>query len=593
MADIRKSFIEAEALARQGRLVDAHNAYRAILESDPNNEDARYRLAVVDLMRGNHAAGADRLRTCLEARPDNPDILYSLGRACIALEQYDDAATQLGKAASLSPDRPDILAALGDAHYLEGTLDAALAAYQRAHRLSPADPRIPVNMANALSRLGDHVQALKAARAAYDLAPARPEIALAYANTLRGAGRLDEALDIIRPLLSARPGDPAVVACAAEVLDRMGESNDAAALLTPWLDKADVPAPIARAVGQVAVNRDQAQLTAEAAIPAIERALEGARLNRLDRRGLLFLKANLLQGLGRTEAAFEACTQANDVAGVTYDPEAAAERFASYRRVFGRETLSSLAHATHRTERPLFIVGLARSGTTLVEQILDSHPDVAGGGELEDIPRAARGIDGYPDGLTSLRPDALDRIAADYLAVLDGISPDSRFVTDKMIANTEHLGLISMLFPAARVIHVQRHPLAIGLSCYFQNFRSRNEFTFSLDGFAHYFRHTDELMRHWSDTLDLRIHRLRYEELVRNPRPEIEALLDFCDLPWNDACLAFNRNDRFVDTLSYAQVRKPLTTEPAERHIRYAEQLRPLAEALAEEIERYEADSPA
>jgi hypothetical protein len=232
---------------------------------------------------------------------------------------------------------------------------------------------------------------------------------------------------------------------------------------------------------------------------------------------------------------------------------------------------------------------MPRSGTTLIEQILDSHPDVAGGGELSGIPGAARALADYPDALEGLSADDLDTIAGDYLAMLRDISGTARFVTDKMPINAEHLGFIWQLFPGARVIHCQRHPLAIGLSCYFQNFRTGNAFTFSLDGFAHYYRHYDTLMQHWKATLSLPIHELRYEAVVAEPRRNIESLLEFCDLPWDDACLAFDANRRFVDTLSYAQVRQPLTREPTARHRKYATQLAPLAEALSDEIARYEA----
>ena len=225
----------------------------------------------------------------------------------------------------------------------------------------------------------------------------------------------------------------------------------------------------------------------------------------------------------------------------------------------------------------------------IVEQILDSHPNVAGGGELSGIPGAARALADYPDGLEGLNTDDLNAIARDYLAMLRDISGSARFVTDKMPINAEHLGFIWQLFPQARVIHCQRHPLAIGLSCFFQNFRTGNEFTFSLDGFAHYYRHYHGMMQHWKATLNLPIHDLHYEHMVAQPREGIEGLLKFCDLPWDDACLAFDKNQRFVDTLSYAQVRQPLTHEPSARHLKYAQELAPLAEALADEIAQYEA----
>lgn len=589
MSDTTERFAQAAALARDGRLDDAHAAFTAILNDDPRNEDARYRVAVVDLMRGKHADGAARLRECLTARPENPDILFSLARACQALGDYEEAIAHFKTAARIAPDRPDIMSGLGDALYLSGDMEGSLDPYHRAHKLSPRDPRIPVNMANAFSRLGDHHSALTAAETAARLAPDAPDVLLMQANTLRAAQQLDDALAIANRLLRSTPDHLGAIACKAEILDRRGDSEAAASLLVPHLDIDPVPPQLARAFGQVAVNRGQESLPPGKVAALLERCLAGAGLTRLDRRGLLFLLANLLQSMGETDAAFDACTRANEAAAQAYDPQETDRRFMAYRQVFNANTVEILPRAGNSSERPLFIVGLPRSGTTLVEQILDSHPDVAGGGELAAIPLMVARLGDYPVSLTTIAPAELDAMAQSYLDGQDSISADARFVTDKMPVNTEHLGFISRLFPGARVVHVRRHPLAIGLSCYFQNFRNRNEFTYSLDGFAHYHRHTSALMDHWKATLDLKLHDIRYEALVSDPEPVISELLEFCGLPWDDACLAFDRNRRFVDTLSYAQVRKPLTREPAERHVKYAEHLRPLAEALADDIALYEA----
>ncbi len=591
MSDTTERFAQAAALARDGRLDDAHAAFTAILNDDPRNEDARYRVAVVDLMRGNHADGAARLRECLTARPENPDILFSLARACQALGDYEEAIAHFTTATRIARDRPDILSGLGDALYLSGDMEGSLDPYHRAHKLSPRDPRIPVNMANAFSRLGDHNSALTAAETAARLAPDAPDVLLMQANTLRAAQQLDDALAIANRLLRSTPDHLGAIACKAEILDRRGDSEAAASLLVPHLDIDPVPPQLARAFGQVAVNRGQESLPPGKVAALLERCLAGAGLTRLDRRGLLFLLANLLQSMGETDAAFDACTRANEAAAQAYDPQETDRRFMAYRQVFNASTVDILPRAGNSSERPLFIVGLPRSGTTLVEQILDSHPDVDGGGELAAIPLMVARLGDYPVSLTTIAPAELDAMAQSYLDGQDSISADARFVTDKMPVNTEHLGFISRLFPGARVVHVRRHPLAIGLSCYFQNFRNRNEFTYSLDGFAHYHRHTSALMDHWKATLDLKFHDIRYEALVSDPGPVISELLEFCGLPWDDACLAFDRNRRFVDTLSYAQVRKPLTREPAERHVKYAEHLRPLAEALADDIALYEARS--
>lgn len=581
-------FKQAETHVRAGRLDDAIRAYRSILDKDPADTRAKYRIAVVHLMREAFAEGEALLRECRAEQPENTDILFSLGRACMAQGNYEPAIEVLSVAARLDTGQANLHAALGDAFFLSGQTTEALGAYQAAHNLAPGDIRIHVNMANALSRLGDHDQAAAVADVAYKAAPDRPEIALAYANTLRVGGRLDEALAIVDGLLAASPGAVPLLACKAEILDRRGDSEQAARLLAPLVHTQAVPVALARACGQVAVNADQDLLAAEPVVAMIERCLAQPRLNRFDRRGLLFMQANLQQKLGDPDTAFETCLRANAEAGMTYDTEAVDTRFGAYREVYASDRLPALARASIRSPRPLFIVGMPRSGTTLVEQILDSHPDAAGAGELDDIPQAAHAMPGYPLAAAALSSDTLDATAQAFLQTLDTVSPDTRYVVDKMPINFEHLGYIWQLFPDARIIHCQRHPLGVGLSCLFQNFRNHNEFAFSMPAFAHFYRHYTGLMEHWAATLDLPIFELRYEDLVADPEGRIAALLEFCDLPWDDACLAFDRNQRFINTLSYAQVRKPISGGAGERHRRYAGQLAPLAADLSDEITRYE-----
>ena len=591
MTTHKELFERAAAFAREGRLDEAFKTYSTLLRKEPGNDQARYRLAVTELMRGRFNEGAKLLRVCLRKQPDNPDILFSLGRACLALDRHQEAITHLARAAGNAPDRADVQSALGDAHFLSGATGEALRVYQSASALAPEDPRIKANMANAFSRAGDHTQALAVIREALELAPDRLDIALAYANALRAAGDLETALKSIDGLLTQAPDNIEFIAYKAEILDRMGDNAAATALLDPLLKTNPAPHALARAAGQIAINGDQNALLPDQVAMLIETALSAQTLNRFERRGLLFMQASLLQKQKETVQAFAVCVRANAEAGVTYDKAMVNQRFDRYRNTCSLARLPKLSRSTITDSTPIFIVGMPRSGTTLVEQILDSHPEAAGGGELVGIPGAARALADYPDALEGLNTDDLNNIARKYLTTLRDISAKARFVTDKMPVNAEHLGFIWQLFPNARVIHCRRHPLAIGLSCFFQNFRTGNEFAFSLDGLAHYYRHQNALMQHWQGTLNLPILELRYESLVREPRLMIETLLEFCDLAWDDACLTFDKNQRFVDTLSYAQVRRPLSKEPSARHEKYASELAPLAAALTEEIALYEAEA--
>ena len=550
---------------------------------------AKYRIAVVHLMVARYADGEALLRECARTQPGDPDILYSLGRACAAQGKHDDAIAFLTDAATQAPRRADVLSALGDAHYLSGDPQTAFDIYHKAIAIAPEDLRTRVNIATIVSRSGNREGAVAFMRPAYEAAGNQPAIARVFAEMLRANGEFDEALRIADTLLAAAPDDLAAISCKAGILDRSGDSRAAAELLLPSLEAGAQSPDFARVCGQVALNLSERILPLDRVARLLETSLEQVRANSFERRGLLFMLAGLQQRLGDHPQAFKTCLAANAETPPAYDRAATDARFAAYRETFATGTLPTLARGSNRSEKPLFILGMPRSGTTLVEQILDSHSAVTGGGELPDIQFATRGISGYPASLGTATAGDLDRISEGYIDHLQSIAPDSRYVTDKMPINFEHLGFIWQLLPGARIIHCRRHPLDVCLSCLFQNFQNENSFAGSLESLADYYRHYAALMEFWDAALDLPRFDLRYDDLVTNPEATVSTMLEFCGLPWEESCLAFDKNQRFVKTASYAQVRRPINRSGLGRHERYATQLAPLADALAPEIARYEA----
>lgn len=574
---------------RAGRHDAAISAYRKILRKDPSDIRAKYRIAVVMLIAGRFADGEKLLRECLEAQPENADILFSLGRACHAQGRHDHAIEALTRAAAIAPRRSDIKSALGDAYFLSDKLEQAFGIYREAIALKPDDVRTRINFAQILSRSGKRPEAVELMRTAYAGASNQPGVAKIFAQALSANGDTEEALTVIDKVIGENPNDIGAIASKATTLDRAGENRAAGELLLPHLESSTKSTQFAHACGQVALNQSDDVLPLDRAASLIETCVGEDIANSFERRSLLFTLSGLLDKLGNYAQAFEYCQAANAVLPSTYDPAEVDERFDNYRKIFETGNLPSLARASTRSERPLFILGMPRSGTTLVEQILDSHPQVSGGGELPDIQFASRDIAGYPASLQDISTTLLDAVAAAFLETLGDISADTRYVTDKMPINFEHLGFIWQMFPDARIIHCRRHPLDISLSCLFQNFQNGNSFAWDMSSLAHYFRHYDEIMSFWGRTLDLPRFDLRYDDLIADPQKTVAALLEFCDLPWDDACLAFDKNKRFIKTASYAQVRRPINKAGLGRHLKYADQLAPLADALADEIARYEA----
>jgi tetratricopeptide (TPR) repeat protein len=582
-------FKKAEEHVGAGRLEAAIGTYKSLLRHNPKDVRAMYRLGVVLLMQGRYADGEERLRACLCLRPGDADILYSLGRACLAQGRNAEAVEVAKRGIQVAPSRPDLHALLGDAYFLGGHPQWAFEVYEKTLELNPRDLRTRVNIALAIARLSSRNDAVAFMRPAYEEAGDRKEIALAFAKSLRIEGAFDEALEVIDRVLESAPGDLDVIACKAGILDRTGDNSGAAAMLLPHLESDAPTSDFVQICGLTALNQNEPLLPIDRVVTLVESFAARRQPNIYERRSLLFTLAELLEIKGEYARAFEACLRANAEITLAYDVAATRDRFAGYREIFSADRLPGLPRASNRSTRPLFIVGMPRSGTSLIEQILDSHPDVAGAGELTDIPFATRRIGGYPRGIADMESGDLDAIAASYFDTLDSVSAETRHVTDKMPINFEHLGFIRQVLPGARIIHCRRHPLDVCLSCLFINFQNENRFANGLESLADYYRHYHALMDFWAENLDLPRFELRYDDLVDDPRATIAAVLEFCDLPWDDACLAFDRNRRRVMTASYAQVRRPINRAGLGRYAKYARELAPLAEALAVEIARYEA----
>ena len=274
--------------------------------------------------------------------------------------------------------------------------------------------------------------------------------------------------------------------------------------------------------------------------------------------------------------------------GVKYDAGPTDRLIRDFSQYFTRPVLRSLPRATHGSEAPVFIVGMPRSGTTLVEQILASHPAVHGAGEIDWILRAwatavarnSQAASPLSHCLDRLSVRDVDDLADAYLEPLLALNPSAERIVNKSPANFMHLGLIEVLFPMARVIHCRRDPLDTCLSCYMTDFAVGNDFSYALASAGHFYRHYDQMMSHWNEVLNLRILEVNYEQVVKDLDGETHRMLEFLDLPWNDACLRFHENKRFVATASNAQVRQPIYQSSVGRWRNYDRHLGPLRKAL-------------
>ncbi len=439
-------------------------------------------------------------------------------------------------------------------------------------------------LASDAGRLND-ARALFAKAA--EIAPDNPATQIALGRCLAALKMELPAIEAITRGLAAAPGNPYALQLLADLEARVGRTAEAGAHLEqllsmdPWNARAHYKlatlkpaAPDDPRIGQL-------------------RALLRARTHEpRDRSRLAFALGRLLDQQGHYEDALRCFDEANYLrrAESGFDLEREAAYVAKARAFFTPELFSARRAGGYRSELPVFIVGMPRSGSTLVEQILASHPQVAGAGETMLLPGSLAALPKWmPEG--SVMPDAVARIQAeawttlgkDYVRKLSAVAPDADRIVDKQLFNYTLVGLIRLLLPDAKIIHCTRHPMATCLSCYMTAFRNDRGFTSSLSDLGANYRLYEALMGHWQDVIPDAFLEVRYEEVVADVEQQARRITEYLGLPWSSRCLAFFDTPRAVRTSSEAQVRRPVYQASLAHWKHYAHLLEPLERALAGE----------
>ena len=323
--------------------------------------------------------------------------------------------------------------------------------------------------------------------------------------------------------------------------------------------------------------------------------LNSGDLDETDAMHLHFALGKIYDDCKAYDKAFSHYRDANGIRHKTtsFDSQRFADFVTRVIDVFRPEFLAQRQAYGVASQTPVFIIGMLRSGTTLVEQIIASHPDAFGAGELSKIREIVDGLAGragggesYPECAKHMDNDTAVALARDYQAHSQrGVGSGIVRILDKMPSNFLHLGLIALLFPKARIVHCRRYPLDTCLSIFFQNFSGVNEHAYDLSDIGSYYRQYDRLMAHWHRVLPLKMYEIQYEELVSNIEAKARELIDFLELEWDERCLTFDRNPRGVRTSSSWQVRQPVYTTSVQRWRKYEKYLGPLKHGLGTETD--------
>ena len=544
------------------------------------------------LLEGGRAEEAGSLlHQVIQIAPEMAPAHFYLGQCAEARHQPSEALAHYGDTLRHEPRHAAALSRAGHILIGQGRMEEAMTAFRRVLGVVPDDPMALVRIGQILTARGMLREAEVPLRRALARNAGHADAWAALGQVQVGLGALDEDAHSYARALRAQPHHLTTRLAQIALSERQGQDDEvreqARALLTTHPQQPQLLVTVGR-LARSKEEREEALIRLEAALQA------GERLGRDNESIMSFAAGTLHDKLGRPPEAFGHFQRANAYQNSIkpYRREQVAEYFGRIRERIAGDVLRRLPQSRNLDERPIFIFGMPLSGTSLAEQILASHTDVFGAGELRSLdnllrpnPGAGPAAPGYPNDVPHWDCDTLDRTAQAYLDALPGDAQAAKRVTDKMPHNFQYAGLIHKLFPRARIVHCTRDPRDIGLSCYFQYFAEGNSFSYDLGDFAHYYRQYRLLMEHWKQA-GVEVFELCYENLVSDPEPMVRALLDHCGLDWHDACLKFHDNRRVVHTASYKQVREPFHGRSIGRWKAYEPFLAPLLEELGEWIEK-------
>jgi len=520
-------------------------------------------LAAARALGDNRLAVAETLlRKRLDAAPSDVAALRMLAEVAGRLGRYGDAERLLVHAVALAPAFSAARANLAQVYHRRGKPAEALAELERLARRAPGDPGHRTLRAAVLARIGDTQGSLALYAAVLAEHPQQPKGWMSYGHALKTVGRVADSIAAYRTAIAQAPGLGEAWWSLANLKTLRFTADDIAAIRAPLVDPA---------------------LAAE------------------DRYHLHFALGKALEDSGDYDASFGEYALGNALrrAEMRFDADEVSTHRARSVALFTAGFFAARAEGGCPAPDPIFIVGLPRSGSTLIEQILSSHSAVEGTSELSDILSIAGRIGGrarpsaYPDALAALGPGERAALGEEYLArAAINRRTDRPYFIDKMPNNFQHIGLIQLILPNAKIIDARRHPLGCGFSGFKQHFARGQGFTYDLTDLGRYYRDYVALMAHFDAVLPGRIHRVVYEQLVADPEAEIRRLLAYCALPFEAGCLSFHANARAVRTPSAEQVRQPVYTAGVDHWQHYARHLGPLKAALGSVLDSYPAVPP-
>lgn len=572
----------------------AEDAFAHAVALAPTHAEAQFQLGLIKLSSDDTDGAEEHFRLAIKASPDFVEAHINLA---LLLHRFGDSAAakaQLDEAEKLRPDDPEIYNARGIVS-MRIAASEAIGEFDRALALKPDYAEARTNLAKALYQESRHAEAAELLEEMARQRPADLEIRMLLGSTYAEMNDLDAAARHYHEAAEAAAGSPRPLVALGHLLLRFGRFDEAYrayqhARSADPLNCDSAAAMLTHLKSHISTNE----------VEEIGALLQNSALSDEKRRQLHFALAAFLDAAGNHDRAFFHMDEGNrlrkqelDARSGAFDLAAYVARIDSIIENFDESHFRRVADFGVDSDLPVFIVGMPRSGTTLREQILASHSQVFGAGELNYVSQIVRRLRERSGGICDRREldfasyargldiDTIRKTALQHLKRLEALAPGFARIVDKMPMNYQHLGLIATLFPRAKIIHCRRDPMDIGLSCYSKDFPAALSWTCDLGTIGSVYRLYERLMVHWLQVLPVEVLESSYEDLIADAEFHVRRLVEHCGLEWDDACLAFHRADRQVKTASLQQVRRPIYGSSVRRWQNYHQQLAPLGLSLS------------
>jgi tetratricopeptide (TPR) repeat protein len=583
---------QAIAALRAGNLAQAEPLCRQALVHNQRDFDALHLLGVIHAQREQYEEAERLMRSALAIDPKMPPCLHNYGNVLSRLTRYKDAIRFYRQALALAPNMAPIYSDLGNAQVELGLTEDAIASYRKALALNPNYPTALNNLAQAMMDLGQLERAADLLQRALALAPNNPQSMKLQGRLALERGEPESALAHYKNVLALNANQGDAYCGMANALKELGRQQEAVDAYSKSIEL-DPSKP-----GYYLNLGDCKKFTPGDRHLALMESMASKELPTPGRMALDFALGKAYADLNEYARSFKHLLAGNAAkrAAIAYDERSAFAVFDRIEQVFSPELINSRAGAGEAIDRPIFVLGMPRSGSTLVEQIIASHSQVEGTSELPYLGRLTKSLnrnraDGlrYPQVLAELEPRHFQRLGEQYLALaqLHRVEGAPRFV-DKMPNNFPLVGFIHSILPNARIIDARRHPLDACVGNLRQLYARGQAFSYDQTDIGEYYLQYLRMMDHWDEVLPGKVLHVQYEDTVADLEGQVARILEFLELPWEDNCVRFHESRRAVRTASSEQVRQPIYASGVGFWRHYEAGLEELIEVLAPVLPRFE-----